>query len=476
MKKALLLLAICLMVVPALGQQIMLDHGQFRDAVAPTNLDAYLPDGTVMLRQLPDSVRISADLSDAATQITKYGLPYTIDEFYEGAADDADDLSATVRGVNSYDLATLYIMVEVNDEVISTAAGNGWQDDAIELFIDMDNSKQASTADGYPATIFDTNDAQFRLNPTIEEGVVVPTTATQNWSDAGNDPALVGECVKRCEPMTAGWRAIFAVPMTPWGVYPIPNGELGINIQVADNDGADPVAREAVLGWADGDANSWSDPSDWLTAFTYCYTDISYGTPTIDGDPSEWDGYTTHGLYFQNGTAPESEADLSAQWSAMWDLDALYLLTYVTADSVLSNSADNTYERDNVEVFIDFDNSKVVNTIPGDGNSAQLRVMWTDGLDGSPAPAATVAQDDAAGDGWLVEWQLNWNDWGYAVPPSGLIGLDVHVGDNDGTTRDGIIAWYESHSDRAWTDESVFGTARLVPGQTGVNDWTVLDR
>jgi hypothetical protein len=482
MKKALLLLAICLMVVPAVGQDIMLDHGQFRSATAATNDDAYLPDGTLMVRRLPDSVWISADLSDAAGPLAKYGLPYAIDELYEETpgVDDEADLSATLYAVNSYDLATLYFMVEVTDEVISTAAGNGWQDDAIELFLDMDNSKIDGVEDGWPADDFDTNDGQFRLNPNIVDDAVVALTSSQNWDDAGGP--FTGALTKRCEPMTGGWRGIFAVALEDWDVYPMPNGVFGVNIQIADNDGASPVAREAVLGLAPGDANTWQDPIDWLDAFTYCYTDISYGTATIDGDISEWDGITTHGLWFQNpGTGPLDDADdLAIYWSAMWDLDSLYVLTNVTADDALSNNQSADWQRDNVEVFFDFDHSQVENSLPADGNSNQMRECWTDGQSGGGT--RTTTQVDTAG-GWLVEWQIDFVDWGYITPPSGLIGFEVHGADNDGPlapdpeeARAGVIMWYESHSDRAYTDESVFGAARLVLGETGVDEWSVLDR
>jgi hypothetical protein len=274
------------------------------------------------------------------------------------------------------------------------------------------------------------------------------------------------------------------------GTYPIPNGEMGINIQLSDNDG---VSRENVLGLTAGDNSNWCSPSTWATAFLYTYTDIQYGTPVLDSDISDWDDEVTHGLFMAMQAMADPATDWGAYWSGMWDEEALYLLTVVTHDDVLCNVATNTYERDCFEVFIDLDNSKnqmnPANVWAGvhdvDADNAQLRVTWnndeayaaTEGAEGvNPGQLPFEASQANAGTGWLVEWKISW--WDYGILPTEFMGLDVSGGDNDaGTTiRENVVHWYEPAADNGWRDASVYGTARRVTGQTAVTDWQVLDR
>jgi len=475
MKKALLLLAICLMVVPALGQQIMLDHGCFRDQLEPTNVNAYLDNsnnGIAVARSLPDTVRIDGELSNAGAALRKYGLPYTIGD------PESTDMHATFRAVNSYDLATLYVLVDVIDDEINTATVDPWNNDNVEIFVDFDNSKQVTSEPyAWPPDDYDSNDAQIRTVVSQTDGVVDTTVVTRTSED-GNGATLLGSYTVRCEPLTDGYTIILALPMGSFestvtageGTYPIPNGIMGINAQVVDNDGGTNEGAATLFPNHD-----YTSPASWGELFCYVYTDISYGTPTIDGTVGvgEWDDSTTNGLYFVNGGAPDDEADFAGMWQALWDETALYVLTVIT-DQTTTNTSGNSYERDNVELFLDIPNGKAV---AGYSNTdalspTQFRSVWSTGLDQG---VATIAQADITG-GYVMEWQINWDDY-EGFPTGEFIGFDVHAGDSDdGSTRDGVIMWYESHSDGAWNDSSLFGVARLVTGAAGVNDWTVLDR
>jgi hypothetical protein len=478
MKKALLLLAICLMVVPAFAQDIMLDHGQFRDAVAFGPADAYLADGVTIARSLPDTVEIEADLSNLAAACRKYGIPYTLQSFDGGYTPTADDCSAQVYFLNSYNLTTLYVLVDVVDDAIDTSM-EPWQDDNVELFVDFDNSKQVG-AGGYPCNDYDSNDAQFRVNPSDPEGepAAVPVAVANPTSDA-NNRAQQGPITTRVEPFSGGaYSCLYALPMTSFGneilpdwglgVYPIPNGIMGINVQVHD---ADAGAEEGSLHLVSG--HSYDSPATWGEVFLYTYTDITEAAtaPTIDADGAEWADITTHGLFFE---IHSETTDSEVMWQGMWDDDAIYFLTTVINDDVLAEgSAD--WQSDNVEVMFDFDNSKVVGGYGSDPTSDQQReVNGTTGQSGGGT--RTTAQADTA-TGWVVEWAIAWDDWG-GFPTSEFIGLDIHSADCDvaDAAREGVNSWYEPRNDNAYQDESVFGTIRLVSGAAGVSDWTILDR
>jgi hypothetical protein len=176
-------------------------------------------------------------------------------------------------------------------------------------------------------------------------------------------------------------------------------------------------------------------------------------------------------LFFNGGVFNDDDADFQGMWQALWDDTALYVLTVIT-DQTTTNTSSAQHEKDNVEIFIDLDNSKVAGGYGSDDDAQQFRAIWDTGIQQG---TATVAQADIAG-GYVMEWQINWADY-EGFPATEFIGFDVHAGDSDdGSTRDGVIMWYESHSDNAWQDESVFGVARLVTGATGVDDWSVLDR
>jgi hypothetical protein len=482
MKKALLLLAICLMVSSAVAQTIMLDHGIFRDGLEQTNVDAFLDDtdnGVAVARSLPDTVRIDGELSNLGAAARKYGLPYAI----QPGDETAEDGSAVVYFLNSYDLAELYIVVDVTDDYINTASVNPWEDDNVEIFVDFDNSKIVTESPfGWPPDDYDTNDAQIRIVVARDEGAVTTAVSERTGDDTGNGWTFLGSYTQRCEPFATGYSAMVALPMASFestvtpgeGTYPIPNGIMGVNIQVTDLDDEEVGNRQTGTLFPDHD---YTSPATWGELFLYTYTDINEGTPTIDGTigVGEWDASATHGmLFFNGGVFNDDDADFQGMWQALWDETALYVLTVIT-DQTLTNTSEAAHEKDNVEIFIDLDNSKVAagyGDNSGDLDAQQFRAIWDTGIQQG---TATVAQADIAG-GYVMEWQINWADY-EGFPATEFIGFDVHAGDSDdGSTRDGVIMWYESHSDNAWQDESVFGVARLVTGAAGVNDWTVLDQ
>ena len=167
-----------------------------------------------------------------------------------------------------------------------------------------------------------------------------------------------------------------------------------------------------------------------------------------------------------------SPNDLSADFKIMWDKDNLYLFADVT-DDVLKNDADEAWENDAVEVFIDADNSKDKSYGPTDyqyvfvwdKTSPKIKEVKHDHTDGVQFAFATTDT------GYRAEIRFPWSTLGTTPHVGSKIGLDVHVVDNDkGGKRDRKLIWHDKQ-DNAWKNPQVFANAEL----TGMLGWWKLD-
>jgi tetratricopeptide (TPR) repeat protein len=195
--------------------------------------------------------------------------------------------------------------------------------------------------------------------------------------------------------------------------------------------------------------------------------------PAIDGNVDDaWAGVPSHAISHVSYTAPDSEADLSANFKTMYDSQALYLLVEVTDDRLVSDSAESWLD-DGVEVFIDAENSK--SNVYGD-KDYQYHFDWD-----SSAPAVGESHHNKTNGvqyafartdkGYRLEAKLPWSTLGTTPAVGKKIGIDVHVNDDDdGGDRDTKIMWF-GQRDIAWQQPSAFGTAELA----GLVGWWKLD-
>jgi oligosaccharide reducing-end xylanase len=67
------------------------------------------------------------------------------------------------------------------------------------------------------------------------------------------------------------------------------------------------------------------------------------------------------------------------------------------------------------------------------------------------------------GVGYTIEVKLPWSTLGQSSVAFGaLLGLDVHINDDDdGGSRDGKKAWFNT-ADTSWQNPSTFATVRLI--------------
>jgi hypothetical protein len=186
--------------------------------------------------------------------------------------------------------------------------------------------------------------------------------------------------------------------------------------------------------------------------------------PEIDGlVDSVWNGAAAFPIKnVVQGIDMSGPTDNYASWKAAWDGKNLYLLVQV-ADKVLKNTNAVSYENDGVEAYLDIDNGKTYTYGAGD---FQVRYGWNtaavENVQGAIASAVAAAQKNTA-NGYVMELSLPWSGLGVSPQAGMFIGFDVHVNDNDSTSRNTKLAWY-GQSDNAWQAPRYFGTIRLGAG------------
>ncbi len=154
-----------------------------------------------------------------------------------------------------------------------------------------------------------------------------------------------------------------------------------------------------------------------------------------------------------------SQTDLGAWFSITWDSDNLYFLVRVFDDTISTDAAID-YLKDGIEIYLDADNSK--STFYGD-DEFQLRYVVDDNIItsaiGSIVDSASYSQMRMA-DGYQMEISIPWKSISASGLPDHFLGLDVHINDNDGNTRNGKLTWW-AVQDNSYQTPSVFGTVKL---------------
>jgi hypothetical protein len=191
--------------------------------------------------------------------------------------------------------------------------------------------------------------------------------------------------------------------------------------------------------------------------------------PVIDGIKEEvWSLSDEHGLY--NTTAdsdPDSAADCSGSWWALWDSDYLYVFVDVN-DEDLQNDSGESWQDDSIEFYVDSGNDKP--TTYGE-DDYQYRAAWNievpeiqeyhHGGRSLPGVEFMIVETD---DGYSLEIKFPWTAFliDEEAALGNLMGFDVHINDDDaGDSRDSQIAWFTTSGD-AWQNPSLFGTVVLA--------------
>jgi len=154
---------------------------------------------------------------------------------YSPASDEAD-FSAGFKAM--YDDQALYVLVDVSDDKLVNDSDDFWLDDAVEIFLDADNSKSGS---------YDEDDYQYNFSwdstsPTMGEGKHDKTEGVQ-YAFARTD---------------AGYRLEVKLPWSTLGTDPQTESQIGLDVHVNDDD--DGGDRDTKLMWCTMEDNAWERP------------------------------------------------------------------------------------------------------------------------------------------------------------------------------------------------------------------------
>lgn len=373
----------------------------------------------------------------------------TIGNIVVGSVADDNDLSGAFRTL--WDVNNLYVLMEIKDEAQQNDSSlETWKDDSVEIYVDANNDK---------SSVYASNDYQYRFT----------WTATSLRIEETKHAATTGVIASRIATAN-GYIVEVKLPWNTLGQSVVTKGALlGLDVHVNDDD--DGGDRDGKRAWFNTADTSWQNRSTFATAklagMRADHEIVQTGTaPSIDGNiETAWSFANRQTIANLIVGSVANDNDLSGSFRTLWDTTNLYVLVQVTDDMQRNDSGLQTWNDDSVEIYVDANNDK---SSVYASNDYQYRFTWT-------AASLTVEETKhgaitgvtavrvATANGYVVEVKLPWSTLGQSsVAVSGLLGLDVHINDDDdGGSRDGKKAWFNV-VDTSWMDPSTFATARLI--------------
>jgi hypothetical protein len=175
-----------------------------------------------------------------------------------GAVDSPEDFTGTVT--MSWDADSVYMVYDAVDDSIVNG-GTSYQVDNIEVYFDMDNSKNIHWPrnGGWLKAIddaYDDNDYQLRLVP----DVAFATNNSPRPAAASVDPATVNQIYTLTE---GGFQIVLNVPWSTLMADFVPeaNALIGFDVLWSDNDATASDANRNQLTWNTPTPNPYNDPS-----------------------------------------------------------------------------------------------------------------------------------------------------------------------------------------------------------------------
>ncbi len=376
----------------------------------------------------------------------------------EDSITSAVDFSAQYKFL--WDAQGIYVLVDVKDDVLTNDQAEYFNNDMVEIYFDMDNSKNILKP-GAPwnVTAYDDNDFQFHY-------VIGRDTLNNSDVDLGKDLSTPGTYMLE---MFFDWADLgLTSPL-------VENDIIGFDVTVGDNDNG--TARHSYLGWNTPSGEAYHDPSLFGTL------ELASGNlatvPTgiiIDGKPDPvWYDVPTYtlGKTLQGTTGGD---ELSGSFKVYYDTEGIYVWAVVLDDTLTTQGSGQYFNNDFMEIYFDMDNSK--NPLPEgswwnvssyDDNDYQYKFIFSqDTIFGGPNKLYSIAQSIDTGSFYAVEMLFPWDSLGYTLNEGDTLGFDVVVGDNDSTTqRQRMIGW-NAIDGESYHDASRFGTLVLAENGTMV--------
>jgi len=220
------------------------------ESSASNTITVTTEDKTVADIQLPKASTaptIDASADDVWSSVSATALETTLD----GSPSDSD-LSATWKAL--WDDTNLYYLVDVTDDTLTNDSDATINDDAVELYLDPDNSGGGS----YDGTndyqlVYGYNDSSVVAGANSASDTTGMTFATTSTSD--------------------GWRMEAKIPWSTLGVTPSTGQVIGTDVHAVDDD--DGSGRDAKVSWNDPKDQAWQTPRLFGRAKLVLETDSS---------------------------------------------------------------------------------------------------------------------------------------------------------------------------------------------------------
>ncbi|MBX9851495.1 MAG: T9SS type A sorting domain-containing protein [Cytophagaceae bacterium] len=146
------------------------------------------------------------------------------------------DLDGTYKVM--YDNTNLYMLIDVTDDDLRNESVNDWEDDGIEVYIDIGNKKMGS---------YQANDFQF--------GFKYNDAAPAEYKQGATGGVTMAQGAK-----AGGYIMEVRIPWATLGAgAPVAGTFIGFDVKLNDDDGGG--TRDHELGWKDGTFGAWNNPS-----------------------------------------------------------------------------------------------------------------------------------------------------------------------------------------------------------------------
>ncbi|WP_211208929.1 glycoside hydrolase family 11 protein, partial [Cytophaga aurantiaca] len=216
------------------------------------------------------STPIAIDGTIEATWNNASVLPAAAAKLLSGTVTNAADLSGNFKAL--WDDTYLYVLADVTDANLINESTNVYDDDAVEVYVDINNDK---------ATTYGTNDVQYSFgwNDGTTVGSLPSGRSTTN---------ITYSAVAK----TGGYIVEARIPWSTLQGSPVIGQLVGMDFMINDDD--DGGTRDGKLAWNATADDAWEDPSLFGTAILQgllpCTTPAA---PTV----------TSTATYCQNSTA-----------------------------------------------------------------------------------------------------------------------------------------------------------------------------
>jgi hypothetical protein len=216
------------------------------------------------IRKVPSGLSITVDgQMDEAYQTAN---PATMNLY---RVDNAGNISnimfdAFITTYALWDDTNYYLFFDVVDDDIqdNPAQSANWQKDAVEFYIDADNTKYPDGVPPDPGGGLAPGDIQLTI-PHAYIGVEDANLANIGFPTGVSTDGVVFRIMEKSE---GGWYLELKIPLDNIDLPAVEGSELGFEVQQDESDVDDSGQRGAMEKWWSPSNNSWTNASIWGTA------------------------------------------------------------------------------------------------------------------------------------------------------------------------------------------------------------------